>query len=72
MTDAVDKVIAIAARAQHKKADQWTAVKMQAPDLAHLLMEVRRLFGRPRGVRVTVDGKTLIDTLPKNNLLFCK
>lgn len=62
--DAVDKIIALAARAQHKKADQWATVKTQAPDVAALLTDLNALLGKPAGIRIVLNDRIIIDTLP--------
>jgi len=46
--------------AQSERAAAWGRIQREAPDLAELLGEVNRAFGKPAAVRVTINGERVI------------
>ena len=53
----------MAQKQRQKRSDTWQRIKDEAPDVAAFLTGVSAVFGKPAGVRVEIDGETVVDTL---------
>lgn len=50
-------------QAEHDtKAKQWAALKEKFPDVANVLIEFNRAFGKPRFVRVEHNGEVILES----------
>ena len=42
------------------RAAAWQRIQTEAPELAELMREVARVFGRPASVRIKIDGERVL------------
>lgn len=52
------------ARTQNEKREKWNYLKDKHPDIARVLEEVNRVFGRPASTYVEIGGKAFIGEKP--------
>lgn len=46
------------------RKEVWKTIQEEAPDIADLMTSMAGTFGKLEGVQVSIQGKTIIDTLP--------
>lgn len=52
--------ISQAEQALAKRAAAWACVQAEEPDLAALLVAVKRTFGQPKTIQVSINGERII------------
>lgn len=48
--------------AKQEKAKQWAAAHEKAPDIAKMMLDFNRVFGKPAAVRVEHNGEVILQS----------
>jgi len=46
--------------AQEERAAKWARIQSEAPELASWMKAINEVFGRPKSVRVTINGERVL------------
>ncbi len=64
--DATEKIVWLSDRAKKLSAErrlrQWKRIQTEAPEVAGLLTNINRIFGKPAAVEVEINGELVLQS----------